>query len=89
MAYRKARALKKYWGEYTGACLSFCSMGGGPHVTITHDTLRHGYPLPQRHGTYYPTPPLIPDMGPTPIPTPLLLTSGGHHWRHGTLPPCY
>ena len=29
-------------------CLSFCSEGWGPHVTIVHDALGHGHlpPLP-------------------------------------------
>ena len=45
--------------------------GRGPHVAITPYT-RHGtysHPLDIRHGTYT---------------LPLLLTSVGHHWRHGT-----
>ena len=45
---------------------------GGPHVTITHDALDLTVqaPLDIRHCT-----PLGPDPGP------LLVTSGGHHWK--------
>ena len=58
-------------------CLSFYLGKGGPHVTIIHDALGHSYPQAPRYQTWNLHLPLSPDMGPTP----LLLTSGGHHWR--------
>ena len=59
----------------------------GEEGPITHDALPHGYPPRDTKWD------MIPDMGPTlsPLntrhgPTPLLLTSGGYHWRPGTYP---
>ena len=72
---------------YTRVCLF--TGGGGPYVIITHDALvltvhalhagvpscpldiRHGTLLAPRHQTW--------DQPPTPMP--LLVISGGHHWR--------
>ena len=39
---------------------------GGPHVTISHDAMDMGPPSYAKQGTY---------------PPPLVLKSGGHHWR--------
>ena len=63
--------------------LSVChSFQGGSHMIITHDALEHGYPspLPSRYQTSGLT------HLPHPLDTrhktyPLLLTSGGYHWR--------
>ena len=62
------------WGKIMFSLVSVChSVLRGCIVTITHNASGHGYPLPKTWdlGTYSP---------------PFLLTSGEHHWRHGTYP---
>ena len=52
----------------------------GPHMTIIHNALGHGYPFlaPPPSPIRYQTWDLPPHL--------LLLTSGSHHWTHGTYP---
>ena len=55
----------------------------GPHVTITHDALDltvKALPQTWDMGTPQPQPPQTWDMG-IPHSAPMLVTSGGHHWR--------
>ena len=76
---------------FSHVCLSFCSHRG-PHVTITHDALDLsvqsplGLPPSPGHGDppkFQPPKPAPPNMGHgDPLtPAPLIVTSGGHHWR--------
>ena len=68
-------------------CHAFCPQAGRSHMTITSDALEltvQGFPLDM--GPQGPLAPLPSGHGllgtsPGPSPNPLLVTSGGHHWR--------
>ena len=92
--YRPPKELRE-GNVFTGIRLSFCS--GDPHVIITNDVslYRPHLPSPLGHQTWDPSlwfccspllqtsdlEPLGPPLDIRPRTHPLLLTSGGKHWR--------